>query len=120
VRNRVVPIDAIGKAGNADCGHVELEGEQTSSRPSRTEVEPPAVPAYGDPHDPGREVEETSEPFQVELPRDRCVAPGEEVERGRVDGRPGRRKLDDWKRRGIELAMGRERRAVIGGEVLSD
>ena len=54
VRDRVVPIDAIGKAANAACSHVQLEREQAARRPSGAEQEPPAVPAHGDAHDPGR------------------------------------------------------------------
>ena len=118
VRDRVVPVDAIAQPGNATRGHVQLEREQTPGRPSGAEQEPPAVPAHGDAHDPGREVEEARQPLQVELPGCRRVAPGEEVERRSLDGRPGRRKLDCWKAVGIDLAMGRERRAVVGGEVL--
>ena len=116
--HRVVPVDAIAQPGDATCGHVQLEREQTAGRPGGAEQEPPAVPAHGDAHDPGREVEEAGEPFQVEWPRDRSVAPGEEVDRRSADERPGRRQLDRGKAVGIDLAMGRERRAVVGGEVL--
>ena len=116
--HRVVPVDAIAQPGDATRGHIQLERKQTPGRPSGAEQEPPAVPAHGDAHDPGREVEETGEPFQVEWSRYRSVAPCEEVDRRSADERPCRRKLDRGKAVGIDLVMGRERRAVVGGEVL--
>ena len=100
-------------------GHVELKGEQTTGRASRTEQEPPAVPPHGDPHDAGREMEEAREPFQVEFPGCRRVPTSEEVDRPSADGRPGRWKFDRRNVLGIDLVMGRKRRSVIGGELLA-
>ncbi len=115
---RVIPVDAIAQPGDATRRQIQLEREQTAGRPGGAKQEPPAVPAHGDAHDPGREVEEAGEPFQVEWPRNRSVAPCEEVDRRSADERPCRRQLDRGKAVWIDLAMGRERRAVVGGEVL--
>ena len=118
--DRVIPVDAIAQPGDATRGHVELEREEPAGRPRRAEQEPSAVPTHGDAHDPGRQVEEAGKSAQVERRRYRRVASGQEVDRRSRHGRPCRRQLDRGEALGIALAVGRERRAVVGGEVLED
>ena len=118
VVHRVVPVDAIGQPAHPMRGDVELERKEAARRSGRTEQEPPPVPAHRYPHDAGREVEDAGEPAQVERPRGQRVAPGQHVDRRCRDARPRRRQLDRRQTVGIGLAMERERRAVVGDEVL--
>ena len=116
----VIPVDAIAQPGDAARGHVQLEGEESAGRAGRAEQEPPAVPAHGDAHDPGRQVEEPGQAAQVERRGEGPVASGQEVDRRGRHGRPRRRQLDRREAVGIALAVGGKRRAMVGREVLQD